>query len=224
MSTRQNDDSTLSVYDLDGVITRRDTFAGLLLHRALRSPLAFARALPLLLRWVLAAEQAKREQLSRRLTETVLLGITENQYVEFARRLGARIGADPRWIRQPVARRIDRQRAVGCEVVIATATERHLAEALLRQAGIEYDELSASELEQSPRGMRFADHRVGERKAEALQQAGVRLTEAEFITDSRADLPTARLAASTLLVGASKRTREAFIRAGLEAVVREDLA
>lgn len=223
MSTWQNDDSTLSVYDLDGVITRKDTFAALLLHRAARSPRAFARALPPLILWMLAGDRATRERYSRRITEAVLSGVTELEYAALASRLGTRIGADPRWIRLPIAERIAAQRAAGVRVVIATATERRLAEALLRRAGIEWDLLSASALAPSERGMRFADHRVGGRKAEALLQQGVPLERAEFVTDSMADLPTGRHSASVLLVGASKRTIGGFSAAGVDAAVRADL-
>ncbi len=223
MSTLGAGGSGISVYDLDGVITRKDTFAALLLHRAARSPRAFARALPLLLRWAFAGDRKTRERYSRRITEAVLSGVSEPEYAGLAGRLGARIGADPRWIRQSIAERIAGQRAAGVRVVIATATERRLAEALLQRAGIVCDLLSASELTPSERGMRFADHRVGERKAEALLERGVPLERAEFITDSLADLPTGRLSASVLLVGASKRTVAGFAAAEVAAVVRDDL-
>ena len=76
-------------------------------------------------------------------------------------------------MRDEAVQRIRRQHAEGARIVIATATERRLAEALLAAAGIPYDLLSASILIETPSGMEFADHRVGTRKAEALREQGV---------------------------------------------------
>ncbi len=60
-----------------------------------------------------------------------------------------------------------------------------------------------------------SDHRVGTRKTESLREQGVVIEEAEFVTDSLTDLPTARAAASVVLIGASARTRERYARAGV---------
>lgn len=217
--TTPSESADLFVYDLDGVITRKDTFAALLASCSLRSPRTLARSLPGLLRWASAREQRRREHYSRVLTESVLLSMSEREYVALAARLGDRMAADSGWIRQEIVNRIAAQRASGASVVIATATERRLAECLLRGVGISYDLLSASELEATGRGMRFADHRVGIRKADALVQAGVDIERAEFITDSLADLPTARLAARVVLVGASKRTIAGFAASGVTTTV-----
>lgn len=115
--------------------------------------------------------------------------------------------------------RIRRQHAEGARIVIATATERRLAEVLLAAAGIPYDLLSASILIETPSGMEFADHRVGTRKAEALREQGVPIEAAEFVTDSLADLPTARAAARVVLIGASPRTRRRYARAAVSLAV-----
>lgn len=107
------------------------------------------------------------------------------------------------------------QRRAGVRIIVATATERRLAEAVLRHADAPYDALSASSLIETPTGMVVEDHRVGARKAAALQEAGVVLSDAEFLTDSASDLPTARLAGRVLLVGASRRTHVRYLREGI---------
>lgn len=71
--------------------------------------------------------------------------------------------------------------------------------------------------------MRVADHRVGIRKAEALRDLRVPLENAEFVTDSITDLPTARAAARVVLIGASPRARDRFVRSGISLVSQASL-
>ncbi len=215
MSTDGN--PALVVYDLDGVIVRGDSFAVLLLQRAARSPISALRALPMLLRWALARSAETRAARSRAVTAVVLRGMTADEYARLAARVGRRIGADPRRLRLRLIDRIRSQRAAGVRVVIATASEEQLVSALLERAGVRVDLLSASSLGFGADGPRFADHRIGARKAEALLEAGIPIAEAEFLTDSVSDLPTARLARTVRLVGASSRTAARFVAAGVEA-------
>jgi len=205
----------LKIYDLDGVLTRRDTFTELLLARLRAAPHRLLRVVPQTLAMPLPAESPRRARAIARIVELALHGLDDEGYSALAARIGERVGADPDWMRAETIDRIRRQRAEGARIVIATATEQRLAEALLARAGVPYDALSASRLEPAPTGMRLADHRIGARKAQALREAGVPIGTAEFVTDSATDLPTARLAASVVLIGASPRTVRRFARAGV---------
>lgn len=196
----------LVVYDLDGVITRKDTFTALVLGRLARSPLRLLRALPL----AATILSGKKPEASRRIAETALSGMTDADYAALAAQLGRKFAADPKWMRPYSVRRIRRQYDAGARIVIATAAERRLAEALLAAADVPYDLLSASLLKALPSGLAVCDHRVGARKTEALIELDVPIANAEFVTDSITDLPTAETAACVVLIGASGRTRRRF--------------
>lgn len=215
--TRQ-DDVSVVVYDLDGVITRKDSFTAFMGQRLRRAPLRLLAALPAMGLMLLSTRPARRQQMAHRVTEMALAGLDERDFGVVVTAFGHRIGADAAWVRNETVQRIRRQHAAGVRIVIATATERRLAEALLASAGVPYDALSASVLTGTPTGMAVSDHRVGARKAEALQELGTPLEDAEFVTDSITDLPTARAAARVVLIGASPRTRDRYARAGITPV------
>lgn len=206
----------LVVYDLDGVITRKDTFTRLIVRELVRDPLRLLRALPVAATMVMG----RKPEASRRIAEIALVGMTDTRYGALARQLGRRLAHDERWMRSATVRRIRRQHGSGARIVVATATERRLAEALLAAADIPCDLLSASLLEATPSGLIVGDHRVGARKPEALLELGVPIASAVFVTDSMTDLPMAEVAASVVLIGASGRTRRRFRAAGVTLVER----
>ncbi len=211
MIAHQPKDRTV-IYDLDGVVTFKDTFGALLTERLRSSPGRLVRALPTAVSWATARRPEQRAFAARNLARIALSGMRDVEYAEYSRTIGRRIAHDPAWIRADIVRRIRFQHANGTRIIIATASEARLARALLQAAGVPFHVLSASVLVATATGMDVGDHRVGARKAEALLAAGVRIAEAEFVTDSRTDLPTARLAAEVTLVGPSLTTRRAFKR------------
>lgn len=196
----------LVIYDLDGVITLKDTFTALVIRRLVRSPLRLLRALPKAVTMVCG----RKEEASRKIAEIALAGMTDASYCALADQLGREIAADTRWIRPCAVQLIRRQHASGARIVVATATERRLAESLLAAAEVPYDLLSASLLDSTPSGLTVSDHRVGARKKDALLELNVPIPRAEFVTDSMTDLPTAKAASSVVLIGASKRTQRRF--------------
>lgn len=210
MIAHQTSDRT-AIYDLDGVLTFKDTFGALLTERLRSSPGRLLRALPAAISWATARSPEQRASSARRLARVALSGMREVEYAEHARTVGRRIAHDPAWVRADIVQRIRAQHADGTRIVIATASEDRLAQAFLQGAGVPFDLLSASALAETPSGMDVGDHRVGARKAEALLEAGVRIARAEFVTDSRTDLPTARLAAEVTLVAPSSATKRAFM-------------
>lgn len=201
----------LVVYDLDGVITRKDTFTALVMSRLIRSPMRIFRSLPA----AVLLRSERKALASRRIAEIALSGMTDDSYSDLAERLGRRFAADAKWIRGDTVQRIRRQHEQGARIVIATASEHRLAHALLTAAEIPHDLLSASHLSATAYGFRVADHRVGDRKVEALRELGEPIEHAEFVTDSLTDLPTAQAAARVVLIGASERTRRRFAECGV---------
>lgn len=214
----RHDDVSVVVYDLDGVITRKDSFTAFVGERLRRAPLRLLPVVPAVGLMALGTRPGRRRRIAHRITEIALAGLNERDYGILAAAFGHRIGRDPAWVRAEAVQRLRQQHAAGVRIVVATASERRLAEALLASAGVPYDVLSASVLTGTSTGMKVVDHRVGVRKVEALREQRIPLKEAEFVTDSVTDLPTARAAARVVLVGASLRTRDRYVRAGIVAV------
>lgn len=209
-------DVDIVVYDLDGVITTKDSFTALILRRLRTKPLRLLQALPAATTMLLSRREEQRYRTARRIAEIALTGMDERAYTKLALSLGNSIGDDPAWIRPEAVRRIRRQHADGARVIIATASEHQLAQALLARASVPYDVLSASLLAEGRSGMIVADHRVGSRKTVALREQQVPIEDAEFVTDSISDLPTAQAADHVVLIGASPKTRERYARAGIK--------
>ena len=113
----------LVIYDLDGVITLKDTFTALVIRRLVRSPLRLLRALPKAVTMVCG----RKEEASRKIAEIALAGMTDASYCALADQLGREIAADTRSIRPCAVQLIRRQHASGARIVVATATERRLA-------------------------------------------------------------------------------------------------
>lgn len=207
------------IYDLDSVITTKDSFAALLLHRLTRSPRRLLCTVPAILAWAGARDPKNRAVLSDRITSIALHGMDEAEYARLARMLGTRIGGSASWIRAGIVERIRRQYSNGARIIIATASEERLARALLERAGVPFHHISASRLVETSTSMDVHDHRFGARKAAALVESGVPVGTAEFVTDSHADLPTARTAARVTLVHPSRSTRRSFDREGIAVTV-----
>lgn len=214
-STTPGEHPAVIVYDLDGVITTRDSFTALMVEQLRRAPLRLMRALPAAATMLMTRREKRKRQAAARVAAIALTGMSDDDYTALATRFGNRIGGDPAWIRAETVERIRRQNAQGVRVVIATATEQRLAQALLAQTGVAYVLLSASVLGETATGMEVVDHRVGARKTDALREQGVPIEQAEFVTDSMTDLPTARAAARVTLIGASPKTRDRYAQAGV---------
>lgn len=212
------------VYDLDGVITTRDTFTTFTAGQLCRKPWRLVPTVPLAIRRHLSNDEEFRRIAGLRIARIALRGLDDATFTARVEAFGRRVGGSHTWIRASTVERIRRQKAQGVTVVIATATERRLAAALLETAGVPYDLLSASELSETPSGMDVTDHRLGERKATALLELGIDIAHAEFVTDSFSDLPTARRAGSVVLIGASARTRKQFRDAGIRVTVGDSPA
>lgn len=204
-----------AVYDLDGVITYKDSFSAVIKDLLRRRPQQLVKALPAAALMMLSGHTNHRHRCARLIARIALAGLSHAEYRALAEAFGRRIGTDPTWMRTEAVERIRRQHDDGTRIVIATATEASLAESLLDHAGVPYDVLSASQLQETGSGMSVADHRVGSRKTEALRELGIDIGAAEFITDSMTDLPTAQAAARVILIGATEKTKRRFAQASV---------
>jgi phosphatidylglycerophosphatase C len=207
---------TDAVLDLDGVLSTRDTVATLLTAAARRAPLTAVRSIPQLTRWVLAGHDVPRHAAaSRDVARGLLRGMSEAQYDALAAAVGARMGRVAAR-RSMVEVAADLRRA-GAHIVVATGSEHRLAAAFLAAAGIEHDLLLASTLRFPPAGPEFDRHIRGEGKLQALREAGIDIERRRFWTDSFDDYPTAKAAASVVLVSPSRHSAERYRATGIVA-------
>lgn len=212
---------TVVVYDLDGVFTRLDTYTAFTIEQLLRRPLRLLRAIPIAVSRLFSEDEESRRLGGVRIARIALSGLHDAEYTRRVNRFGRLIGNNHWCIRATAVVRVRRQKAQGATIIIATATDRRLAQPLLEHAGVPYDLLSASELSVTPTAMDVTDHRLGPRKVEALREQDVPIDQAEFVTDSITDLPTAQAAAQVVLIGASRKTREKYRQAGVAVIAAE---
>ncbi|WP_405216698.1 HAD family hydrolase [Agrococcus sp. Ld7] len=202
------------VLDLDGVLSTRDTFATLLVAAAGRRPLTALRSAPALVRWLRAGHDVPRHaEASRAVARGLLRGMPESTYDVLARSVGSRMGASA--ARASMVDVAARCRRDGAHIVVATGSEHRLATAFLASAGVEHDLLLASTLRWTATGPEFDRHIRGESKLTTLQEAGVDVEQRRFWTDSYDDYPTARAAASVVLVAPSRHSAAAYRASGL---------
>ncbi|WP_306232872.1 HAD family hydrolase [Agrococcus beijingensis] len=203
------------VLDLDGVLSTRDTFASLLVAAARRAPLTGIRSTSELVRWVRAGHDVPRHAAAtREVARALLRGVTEPTYDALALDVGSRLGRVA--ARPSMVEVAARARDAGAHIVVATGSEHRLAAAFLAAAGVEHDLLLASTLRWTPSGPVFDRHIRGDGKLAALRDAGVDIERRRFWTDSFDDFPTARAAASVVLVSPSRHSAERYRASGLE--------
>ena len=194
------------VFDLDGVLSRRDLLTAVVVARLRRRPVAAIGLLPAIARRTASRDPEHRAALGRRLFARAFAGDEVEQFRASATTLG---GTFAHWVIPDGAARFRAHRAEGATIAVATASERNVVEGFLAAADLVPDVLLASEI--APRApVRLASHLVGHAKLAALRSAGVPLESARFYTDSIADLPVARAVGRTVLVNADPRTSRAF--------------
>jgi phosphatidylglycerophosphatase C len=205
------------IFDLDGVLSTRDTFSALLLARFRGNPVALARALPAFRAWLRSRGDVAANTVAAHRLSTIALGsMGDDRYGEIAAAMGAKLGRDPRWVRADVVRLLLELKDAGHRVVVATASERRLAEAFLRAIGARWDLLLASEFRWNGGRVELVAHLRAAAKREALAKAGVAVSESRFYTDSYDDHPTAAAAGELVLVYPSASSVQRYSDAGLE--------
>ncbi|KNY04485.1 HAD family hydrolase [Microbacterium sp. GCS4] len=205
----------ISVYDLDGVLSRSDTMAALVFARLRRRPWLAGSVALLALAAALAGPNGRlRPRCNRAIVHLALAGVTEEEYLQLADAVARRLAARDDNAPEGVLAALRRSASEGV-VVVSTATERWLAQRYLAEIGVTGVQVHASQLRFLADGARFAAHNVGENKAAAFRAAFPGEEIAVLHTDSASDLPLARTSAETVLVHPSPRTLRAFARAGV---------
>ncbi|MFS0704575.1 haloacid dehalogenase-like hydrolase [Cellulomonas sp. 179-A 9B4 NHS] len=189
----RRDDGTapaVTLFDLDGVLSRRDTMGAVVAHRLRRRPHRLPAVVVLVaLARVLPPHGAARPALNRLLVRLALGRLSRERYEAVVGAVAAALvsagnaSAAAREAWDAAARR--------GPVVVVTATEELLARTYLRAAGLDPDVLVASRIAFTRRP-RLVEHVVGEVKVRRLREAGIRLDDAVLHTDSASDLPLAR--------------------------------
>lgn len=185
------------LFDLDGVLTRRDTFAGFVTRRLLRGPLRLALALPLVPFMALAPTRRTAMTL---LVQLALTGLSTDRYRARAAAYGAGLARRPRAIQRDCVEQIRRHLAEGARVIVVTACEEAVARALLDALGVGEVELVASRLRRRGRRWHVELHNLGAEKPRQLAARGVEPPWEVAYSDSAHDLPMLRGARVAVLV------------------------
>lgn len=195
-----DDPREVAVFDLDGVLTRRDTFTLFVLGRFRRHPLRVALALPLVPLMLLPASRRWAITLAVRLS---LLRLSVAAYQAQAAAFAQRLATTPRALQPGCVAQARAHLDGGARVVFATASEQALARALLDAVGLPDAELVASRLSRRGRGWQVALHNLGAEKPRQLAAHGVAAPWAVAYSDHAIDLPLLRGAEVAVLVNAS---------------------
>lgn len=205
----------ITVFDLDGVLSRADTMATLIFARLRRRPwLVLPVGVLGLVAACAGAESELRPRCNRAIVHVALRGMSEGAYRELAqataRRLAARPGNAPAQLLRGAQAAMD---AGAC--LVTTATERFLAQRYLEKIGLGEVQLHASEFVFLSGGPRFRSHNVAAQKAVRFRVEHPRGRIGRFFTDSASDLALAELARDVVLVNPSRRSIRAFRNTGI---------
>lgn len=200
--------SEITLFDLDGVLTRGDTMASLVSRRLAQRPARLLKAIPFFL-LALAAhpESDLKSAVNRRLVALALDGLSDPEYARLAAETGRNLAAIPGFLNERMITLCQDAAARGRAIVV-TASERRLARAFLDSVRLHDVELIASELGIHEHALTLATHNVGAAKPARLINAGISLAHSTFYTDSATDIPLATAAAKTYLVNPGRRSRK----------------
>ncbi|RZS77535.1 phosphatidylglycerophosphatase C [Motilibacter rhizosphaerae] len=202
---------TLTLFDLDGVLSRRDTMAALVRRRLRQRPQSLATVVPLaLLSRLLPAAGELRPAVHRAIVRIALRGLRRDEYDRLAHAVSQHL-AEPGNAPESALQEL-RVAAQAGAVMVVTASEALLARSYLDALGLERVPVLASHLQEHDGQLRLAPHNVGHRKVRALLALGVTPSAAHLYTDSPSDLPLASQSARTTLVNASARLERVFSR------------
>lgn len=198
---------------MDGVLTHHDTMSYLVRGRLLRNPLRLIPALPLVAAMTVLRRRPRAHGVTLRSLVTIgLTGMPADAYAILARATAQHLARGGTWALDDGIAAIRAHVAAGDEVTITTGCELALAVAFLEEFGLASVPIAASLY----RPGRPYHHNFEAAKVTTLESMGVDLPNALFYTDSTADLPLARLVASTRLVNPDELTIRQFTDAGVE--------
>lgn len=193
------------LFDLDGVLASRDTFATFVLRRFRRRPLKMLLALPVLPLLVATRRRPRLHgAINRHLVRVALLGDEVQEVRAEAAELGGEFARTATWILRPGVEQALNHLSRGDRVVVVTATERGLARSLLDGIGLTEVELVASELAQGRSGPRLQPHNYAGEKRRRLLAAGIAEPWEIVYSDSLSDEPLLIAARRRVLVNPSR--------------------
>jgi phosphatidylglycerophosphatase C len=205
----------ITVFDLDGVLSRADTMATLIFARLRRRLWLMLPVGVLALVAALArADGELRPRCNRAIVHVALRGMSEEAYRRLAERTALRLAARFGNVSAGMLH-LAGWATEGGACVVTTATERFLAQCFLAEVGLQRVEVHASEFVFATGGPRFRTHNVGGRKALRFRAAYPKGRIGRFYTDSASDLPLAELAREVVLVRPSRRSTRLFQKAGV---------
>lgn len=198
---------TTTAFDLDGVLSRHDTMAAVVLDAIRRRPLAAVPvAILAVAAWLASPVGHCRPWLNRRIVQIALRGMTTSEYRTTVERVVRRLTAIDRNLPPQALHAFQAARARG-SVYVLTATEDSLARAYLTCNGITGAIILASHLDLDSRAVTFRWHNVGDNKRISLSAHDADLRIDQLYTDSASDRPLASVSARTTLVNAGHRSR-----------------
>ena len=206
----------LAIFDMDGVLTSRDTLTALIVLALGRRPWRLPAILLSLVRLALNREDVDaRIRHGSVIVAVAFSGMDERQLENDARALARRWMVSPRRVRSGgVAAFLDHASA-GDTVIVATASDGRVARAVAREIGVLPTLVISSAIVLTGRTAEIKPYSLGYHKRDALRAAGVELRTARFYTDSATDLPTARECGATVLIHPTSRTLARFREAGV---------
>ena len=208
----------VALFDLDGTITRRDTYLAYLMGFLLRHPERLLRAAPLpfaVLRHF--AGQRDNTWLKATFLRAILSGVPRHVLEAWTERFLDRVLASG--LRPGSLTAIERHRAAGHRLVMVTASLDFYAEPLSRLLGFDAVMCTRAVYDAEGRvtGALDGDNCYGECKLRQVERylardaAGLRVI---CYSDHHADLPLLRFATEAVAVNPSRRRKSAALRQG----------
>ncbi len=205
-------DQKVAVLDLDGTITRGDTYVQFLLFYLKKKPQRLLRA-PILPVYLLMYKLGLRSNhwLKARFLRTVVAGVSSTELALLSSQFVERT---MRWEIKPKAlQELDELRGEGYLLVLATASFSFYVEGLFAALGM--DELLCTVAQLDSNGILTGEidgkNCIGEEKAKRIHQLLVRRNLNQVhksYSDSSIDLPMLKMAAVALVVDPGKTTAE----------------
>jgi HAD superfamily hydrolase (TIGR01490 family) len=203
--------AAVAIFDLDGTITRRDTFAAFLLRYLRRHPQRWPRCLPLLaLAPLFLCGLIGNTRMKVAALRAVCGGAERAEMTNFSEDFADRCMAT--LLRAQALARIAAHRQAGDLLVLATASPDVYVEALARRLG--FDRVVATAVGWTPEGRMTGglagDNLRGAAKLAAVQHLLSAVTPARTVaySDSDADLPLLRWADRAVAVNPTRRLAE----------------
>ncbi len=192
---------TLVLFAFDGVLMRGNAFHQLLRRRYARAPWRVLLAVlcaPVLLAQVALSRLAAGRTLSR----IALLGVREQHYQRLVEAHAADVVRRSSLCCRDGVRALRRHLAAGDQVIVVTACEQRLVQAIFRELGMPDLRIVATQWRARWYGMQLAWHNMGDNKVRRLAHEGIEAWQVAC-SNSLRDLPLLRQAQTAVLVNAT---------------------